>query len=211
MIRPATSTPVAVSTPSSPGEQLTSMTTGPWFERRMSTPDTLRPERPGGPHGDAALLGREPHLLGGPAAVQVRAEVAGRALALDGGDHPVADDEARMSLPPASLMYSCTRMLASSWRKAAITDSAAFLVSASTTPTPWVPSSSFTITGAPPTVSSSPSMSLVEWAKPVTGRPMPVPGQQLQARSLSRVRVIAWHSLAESVPISSNWRTTAVP
>ena len=89
-----------------------------------------------------------------------------------------------MSEPPASLMYSCTRMLASSCRKAAMTDSAAFFVSASTTPTPWVPSSSFTITGAPPTVSSRPSMSLVEWAKAVTGRPMPDAGQQLQAAEL---------------------------
>ena len=35
--------------------------------------------------------------------------------------------KARMSAPPASLMNSCTRMLASSWRKAAMTDSAALL------------------------------------------------------------------------------------
>src|SRR5690606_4548329 len=43
MIIPAMSLPVAASMPSRPGEELTSMTTGPWFERRMSTPATLSP------------------------------------------------------------------------------------------------------------------------------------------------------------------------
>src|SRR5262249_12826718 len=39
----ATSTPVAVSMPSRPGEELTSITSGPRLERSMSTPHTLRP------------------------------------------------------------------------------------------------------------------------------------------------------------------------
>ena len=34
----------------------------------------------------------------------------------------------------------------------AMTDSAAFLVSAKTTPTPWVPSSNLMTNGAPPTI-----------------------------------------------------------
>ena len=178
----------------------------------MSTPDTLRPIARAARTAMLRSSGVSFTLLGGAAAVQVGAEVAGRALALHRGDHPVADDEGSgCRLPPASLMNSCTRMLASSWRKAAMTDSAAFLVSASTTPTPWVPSSSLTITGAPPTVSSRPSMSLVEWAKPVTGRPMPAADSSWRLRSLSRLRVMAWLSLAEKVPIISNWRTTAVP
>ena len=40
---PATSAPLACSMPSMPGEELTSITTGPRLERSMSTPATLRP------------------------------------------------------------------------------------------------------------------------------------------------------------------------
>src|SRR6056297_3838224 len=43
MIMPATSLPVAVSMPSRPGEELTSITRGPWLERSRSTPATFRP------------------------------------------------------------------------------------------------------------------------------------------------------------------------
>ena len=43
MIAPAMSLPVAFSTPSSPGEELTSITTAPWLARSMSTPQTLSP------------------------------------------------------------------------------------------------------------------------------------------------------------------------
>src|SRR5687767_14953347 len=43
MILLATSTFVDCSMPSSPGEELTSITTGPWLARRRSTPQTLRP------------------------------------------------------------------------------------------------------------------------------------------------------------------------
>ena len=43
MISPATSTPVAVSMPSSPGEEFTSMTTGPRSARSRSTPATANP------------------------------------------------------------------------------------------------------------------------------------------------------------------------
>ena len=39
----ATSTPVDFSMPSRPGDELTSITTGPRFDRSMSTPHTLRP------------------------------------------------------------------------------------------------------------------------------------------------------------------------
>ncbi len=68
----------------------------------------------------------------------------------------------RMSAPAASLMNSCTRKLASSSRKASMTLSAALLVSASTTPMPWVPSSSFTTSGAPPTSSIRAAVSSTE-------------------------------------------------
>jgi hypothetical protein len=54
-------------------------------------------------------------------------------------------------------------------------------------------------------------MSLVEWAKPVTGSPSPLRASSCNARSLSRARLMACDSLAVKTPIISNWRTTAVP
>ena len=117
----------------------------------------------------------------------------------------------RISMPPASLINSCTKIFASNPRKASITDLAACWVSASTTPMPWVPSSSLITRGAPPTISTSPSMSLVEWANPVTGRPMPRRAMICSDRSLSRDREMAMEVLAVKMPIISNWRTTAVP
>ena len=54
-------------------------------------------------------------------------------------------------------------------------------------------------------------MSLVEWAKPVTGRPMPLRDSSCSERSLSREREMPWLSLVGNTFIISNWRTTAVP
>jgi hypothetical protein len=88
-------------------------------------------------------------------------------------------------------------MFASRPRKASITDSAALRFSASTTPMPWVPSSSFTTSGAPPTMSISPSTSFVECAKPVTGSPIPRRARSCRQRSLSREREMACDSLRE--------------
>ena len=85
-----------------------------------------------------------------------------------------------------------------------MTDSAAFLVSQRTTPMPWVPSSSLTTSGAPPTWSITPWTSLVECAKPVTGSPMPRRERSWRQRSLSREREIAWDSLRGKTPIISN-------
>ncbi len=95
--------------------------------------------------------------------------------------------------------------------KASITDSAALWVSQSTTPMPWVPSSSLITSGAPPTMLIRSGMSSGEWAKPVTGRPMPRRDSSCRARSLSRERVIATDSLSGNTPIISNWRSTAEP
>ena len=53
--------------------------------------------------------------------------------------------------------------------KALIKLSAAFFVSANTTPFPCVPSKSLTIKGAPPTMSINSSVSKGELAKPVVG------------------------------------------
>ncbi len=82
-------------------------------------------------------------------------------------------------------------MLASSCRKASITDSAAFFVSASTTPLPCVPSTSLMISGAPPTRSMTLSVSFTDLANAVTGSPIPWRARICKARSLSRDRPIA--------------------
>ena len=105
--------------------------------------------------------------------------------------------KARTSEPPASLTNCWTRKLASRPRKASITDSAAFFVSHSTTPMPCVPSVNLTTRGAPPTISMSPSVSFVEFAKPVIGNPMPRRDRICSERNLSRERVIAWDSFSE--------------
>ena len=76
---------------------------------------------------------------------------------------------------------------------------------------PCVPSSSLITSGVPPTMLISPSMSLVELANPVTGRPTPRRESSCRPRSLSRERLMACDSLAEKTPIISNCRTTAVP
>ena len=202
---------VAFSMPSRPGDELTSITTGPWLDRNRSTPATARPvilaarDAVDRSSGVSLITSAEP-----PRCRLDRNSPGGPCRRIEAITRPPTT-KARMSAPLASLMYSWTRMLASSWRNAPMTDSAAFLVSARTTPMPWVPSSSLTTTGAPPTVSSRPSMSLVEWAKPVTGSPIPPWLSSCSDRSLSRLRLIAWLPLTENTFIISNCRTTAVP
>ena len=65
-------------------------------------------------------------------------------------------------------------MLAFKLLKALIKLSAAFLVSAKTTPFPCVPSSSFTISGAPPTILIKSLVSKGELANPVVGMGKPL-------------------------------------
>ena len=87
----------------------------------------------------------------------------------------------RMSEPRASWMNSCTRILASSPRKASITASAALAVSARITPMPCVPSSSFTTSGAPPTTLIKPLNVLGRVGEAGHRQADALPGQQLQA------------------------------
>ena len=84
-------------------------------------------------------------------------------------------------------------------------------VSAKITPIPCVPSSSLMTSGAPPATSIRPSMSFVECAQPVTGKPMPSRASSCRQRSLSREREIPCDSFVGKTPIISNCRTTAVP
>ncbi len=117
----------------------------------------------------------------------------------------------RISVPLDSLMNSCTRILAFRLRNAWIVLWAAFLVSASTTPTPWVPSIILITNGEPPTSLMRSSVNLVEWAKPVTGRPIPLRASSCRLRNLSRERLMATDSFRQKTSIISNCRTTEVP
>jgi hypothetical protein len=77
-----------------------------------------------------------------------------------------------------------------------MTLSAALRVSASTTPMPWVPSSSLITSGAPPTMLIK-SVCPGRVGEPGHRQPDTPAGQQLQRlRSLSRERVIATDSLS---------------
>ena len=102
----------------------------------------------------------------------------------------------RMSAPPASLMYSCTRMLTLSPMKACTTLSAACSVSARTTPIPWVPSTNLITSGAPPTILIRSCTSSGAWAKPVMGSPMPLRESSCRDLSLSLARAMATDSLS---------------
>ena len=95
--------------------------------------------------------------------------------------------------------------------KPSITLSAAFWVSASTTPMPWVPCSNLITSGAPPTILMTSLMSSGLCAYPVSGMPMPLRDSSCIERSLSRERVMATDSFSDTTPIISNWRSTAVP
>ena len=117
----------------------------------------------------------------------------------------------RMSLPPASLMNSCTRMLVLAALKASMIDLADAAVSARITPRPCVPSSSLMTHGVPPTSLITSSARRGPCAKAVTGRPMPSRASSCSARSLSRERPMATLSFRGKTPCTSNWRSTAKP
>src|SRR6056297_2765022 len=136
MIMPATSLPVAVSMPSRPGEELTSITRGPWLERSRSTPATFRPMM------RAALTAVERSSgvilirLAVPPRCRLERNSPGLAWRLIEATTLSPTTKQRISAPPASLMYSWTMIDTSSPMKASRTLSAAFLVSQSTTPIP---------------------------------------------------------------------------
>ncbi len=76
---------------------------------------------------------------------------------------------------------------------------------------PWVPSSSFTTTGAPPTRSIAGSTSWRLRTKEVFGMPMSWRDRIWMARSLSREFVMPLAVFGVYTSICSNWRTTAEP
>jgi len=93
MIAVAISVFVVFSIPSSPGDELTSSTSGPRVERIMSTPATLRPMALAALKAVRPFGGRQCDLAAGSAPMQVGAEFAVRTPALHRGDNAAPDDK----------------------------------------------------------------------------------------------------------------------
>ena len=94
MISPATSTPLASSIPSRPGEEFTSSTSGPRCDADQVDTGDAESEHARGADRDI-LFGRAgAHALGAAAAMQVGAEVALGRLPLHRRDHAATDHEA---------------------------------------------------------------------------------------------------------------------
>ena len=187
------------------------MTTGPWLARSMSTPQTLRPmdlaarmavERSSGDIFTVSALPPRCRLERNSSSAPRRC-MAATTLPFT--------TRARMSVPPASLMNSCTRMLTRAPRNASITDLAPRRVSASTTPMPWVPSRSLMTRGVGPASARTSSVCLGSCAKVVTGSPTPSRAKSCMERSLSRERPMPTDSFKGNTPIISNCRSTARP
>src|SRR5690606_29906045 len=194
MIMLATSFDVAVSIPSRPGEEFTSITSGPWLERRISTPATFRPMMRAARTAVARSSGVMRISDAVPPRCRLERNSPSFAWRFMAATTLPSTTKQRISAPPASLMYSCTMMFADRPINASITDSAALRVSASTTPIPWVPSSSLITSGAPPTMLIRSGISSGALAKPVTGRPTPLRASNCNERNLSRARVMATDS-----------------
>ncbi len=185
------------------------MTTGPWLERSRSTPATFSPMV----WAARTAVERSSGVMRTTLAVPPRCRLERNSPSLPWRFMAATTlspiTKQRMSAPPASLMNSCTRMLACRPMKASITLSAALCVSASTTPMPWVPSSSLITSGAPPTILIRSWMSSGLWANPVTGRPIPLRDSSCRERSLSRERRDGHRLVERDRPPSS--RTGAAP
>ena len=211
MMAPATSALVACSIPLMPGDELTSITTGPRFERSMSTPATLSPSTAA---AWIAVLRSSSLMLASSAApprCRFERNSPGLPMRRMAATTCPPTTNARTSLPSASLMYSCTRMLTFAALKASMIDFADASVSARITPMPCVPSTSLMTTGAPPTSLMTSSALRGPCAKAVTGRPMPARARSCSARSLSRERPMATLSFSGNTPCISNCRSTARP
>src|SRR4029453_1573534 len=83
------------------------------------------------------------------------------------------------------------------------------MVDASIPPTPWVPRSSFTTAGRPPTSSTRRRTLVASRAITVRGIRSPERASSCRQRSLSRLLAMAWAPLSAGTPIISSCSTTA--
>ena len=181
--------------PSRPGDELTSITTGPLFARSISTPHMFKPMVLAASTAVFRSAGDKRTTLAEPPLCKFDLNSPGAAWRFIAATTLPPTTRQRMSAPPASFMYSCTSILALSPIKASIMASAAFSVSAKTTPMPWVPSNNLITTGAPPTFLIKSDTLSGRLAKPVLGMPIPLRDSNCRDLSLSRLRLIATDSL----------------
>src|SRR5690606_8568734 len=118
-IWPAMSLPVTVSMPSSPGEEFTSMISGPLSLRRRSTPATLRPTIFAARTAMRRSSGVMRMISAVPPRCRLERNSPSLAVRFMAATTLSPITKQRMSEPPASLMNSCTRKCARSPRKAA--------------------------------------------------------------------------------------------
>ena len=211
MISAATSTPLAFSMPSSPGDAFTSSTRGPRRDRIRSTPATPRPSTRAARIAASCSAKVALAALAVPPRCRLERKSPIGACRFIDATTLVPTTKQRRSAPFASGMNSCTRNWAYSPRNASITPRDADSFSVNITPAPWVPSLSLMTCGGGPSICSRSAVSSGLSPNTVTGMPMPCAASIWWLRSLSRARRIASEELALSVPISSNWRNTAVP
>ena len=204
-------TPVAPSMPSSPGEELTSSTSGPRLLRSRSTPATARPITAAARSAVSVSAGVRRTISALPPRCRLERNSPASAWRFIAATTFPPTTKQRMSAPRASATNSWTRKLAYRPRNASITLREAEGFSASTTPVPWVPSTSLiTCGGLPSRFMRSPVSSGLS-PNTVLGRPMPCSASSCMQRSLSRARRIESERFNTKVPIISNWRATAVP
>ena len=185
-IAPAMSSSLAASMPSSPGEELTSITIGPLSLSSMSTPATFSP-----------MIWADWTATRWYSSSSSTASVVPPRCTFERNSSPWAvrriaattrspRTKARMSRPLLSAMKrwirTCCRVLC----RVSITASATLVSGARITPMPWVPSSSLMTTGAPPTRSIAGSTSARSRTKVVAGMPTSWRDRIWIERSLSR-------------------------
>ena len=186
MIAPATSSLVAASIPSRPGEELTSITSGPSLPSSMSTPATRRPMICAARTAARSYSASSSTGSTRAAAVHVGAELVALRDAPHRRHHAVADDQgadvAALALADEPLDQD---VLPGALQR--LDDRLGDLaVGARITPMPWVPSSSLITTGAPPTRSIAGITSARSRTKVVAGIAMLWRDRICVARSLSR-------------------------
>src|SRR6185295_5637647 len=142
---------VASSSPSNPGEALTSMTMGPSADSRMSTPASWRPA------ADAAFTATRSYALASltgspvpPRWMLDRNSPSAPMRRIAARTSP-SITSARMSLPFDSAMKRWIMMSSPRLQIVSSIDSTDALLSAKITPVPCVPRSSFRISGGPET------------------------------------------------------------
>ena len=208
---PAISSPVHPSMPSRPGDEFTSMTSGPWSDSSISTPATRSP-----------IIWAAFTATFFTSSESSIASVVPPRCTFERNSSPTAvrriaattrspTTKARTSRPLLSAMNCWISTFCRVLCRVSMTASATFLSGARITPMPWVPSSNLITTGAPPTRSIAGRTSPRSRTNVVAGMPTPWLEKSWVDRNLSREFAIPVEVFGVYTLICSNWRTTARP